>query len=452
MESFSKGLEEEGKSDDFLTFARLLVSQGNIYKELFKTDRYVGNNERAIEYYRKAGRDKNVAGCQLRLLEGYIMMEDFAKADSIDRRIQGKDSLLTEFSWSRLETLELILARNLEEGDDLRIAVDKYMERHDPDIYAVMTLTKTGDYDEALGLYGSLPVPPDEFDACGYYICGAELFSKAGKHAQAAEAYSKYLSINDSLNSYAMVNDVQFIEERNGLELEKRLEENEKDKSIWIGTFSTLVVLLIALMFYFRYKSAKNEKRFAEVRLRAVELEKEKKEMEAKNKELLAAHLQDQIQQIEEERDGLKDLVERNAQQQPQVTAAIRKRLDMLNRYFGGRLSSSSTLDEKSRAEISHLIADRQKFMHSNRLGFEALCPSFMLRLKECGLDEDEQDYACLYLLGINGKDIGRYLGRGGHYNLSSDIRKKLGIDEHDQNLGPYIRKLFRTLSDEHNI
>ena len=32
------------------------------------------------------------------------------------------------------------------------------------------------------------------------------------------------------------------------------------------------------------------------------------------------------------------------------------------------------------------------------------------------------------------------------HYHISSDVRKKLGIDEHQTNIGIYIRKLMKQL------
>lgn len=62
------------------------------------------------------------------------------------------------------------------------------------------------------------------------------------------------------------------------------------------------------------------------------------------------------------------------------------------------------------------------------------------------GLTEKELEYCCLYALGLKGKDISHYLKSKSHFNDSSKIRAKLGLVEHDTNLGIYIRKI---LSDE---
>ena len=43
-------------------------------------------------------------------------------------------------------------------------------------------------------------------------------------------------------------------------------------------------------------------------------------------------------------------------------------------------------------------------------------------------------------------KEVGEYMQLKRHYHISTDIRKKLGIDEHQTNIGIYIRKLMKQL------
>ena len=89
------------------------------------------------------------------------------------------------------------------------------------------------------------------------------------------------------------------------------------------------------------------------------------------------------------------------------------------------------------------LIANREIFMDSTRLSFAASHPQFIKHLEEHGLTEWEINYCCLYALGLKGKEVGTYIKMRSHYNVSSDIREKLGINEHDTNLGIYLRKLL---------
>ena len=44
--------------------------------------------------------------------------------------------------------------------------------------------------------------------------------------------------------------------------------------------------------------------------------------------------------------------------------------------------------------------------------------------------------------MGLKGKDISSYMGNG-HYKLSSMIRKKLSLSEHDTNLDIYLRQIL---------
>ena len=40
----------------------------------------------------------------------------------------------------------------------------------------------------------------------------------------------------------------------------------------------------------------------------------------------------------------------------------------------------------------------------------------------------------------------GNYMKKRSHVNISSGIRKKLGIDKHETNIGIYVRKLLKKL------
>lgn len=95
---------------------------------------------------------------------------------------------------------------------------------------------------------------------------------------------------------------------------------------------------------------------------------------------------------------------------------------------------------------IETLHNDKQKFMDSTRLAFAASHPKFMEYLEQHGLSMYEINYLCLYAIGLRGKEVGNYIQIKRHYIISHEIRKKLGIDEHETNIGLYIRKLMRNL------
>lgn len=66
--------------------------------------------------------------------------------------------------------------------------------------------------------------------------------------------------------------------------------------------------------------------------------------------------------------------------------------------------------------------------------------------LEQHGLSIDEINYLCLYAIGLRGKEVGEYIQLKRHYIISHEIRKKLGIDEHETNIGLYIRRQLKIL------
>lgn len=125
-----------------------------------------------------------------------------------------------------------------------------------------------------------------------------------------------------------------------------------------------------------------------------------------------------------------------------EAVKAIRQRLDTLNKYLASHITGVDSFDSQATTESEQMIKDRKAFMNNTRLAYEASNPAFIQYLREKGLDDDQLNYCCLYLLGLRSKEIGAYLGKRSHYNVASEIRKKLGLDMGNANLGIYLRKL----------
>lgn len=126
--------------------------------------------------------------------------------------------------------------------------------------------------------------------------------------------------------------------------------------------------------------------------------------------------------------------------------AVIRQRLYVLDKVIASRISSDDKLYRSSEEEIDILMADREEFLRSTKIVFEENHPKFIAYLQDKGLTDWETGYCCLYTLGLKGKDIGEYIQKKRHYIISHEIRKKLGLDEHDTNISIYLRNLLLDL------
>ena len=101
-------------------------------------------------------------------------------------------------------------------------------------------------------------------------------------------------------------------------------------------------------------------------------------------------------------------------------------------------LESMDMLDLKGKRERARYALLKSMALDKNYVdttAFDILQPAI-----------DHYHYVCLYAIGLRGKDVGAYMKMRSHVNISSAIRRKLGIDRHETNIGIYVRKLLRDL------
>lgn len=135
----------------------------------------------------------------------------------------------------------------------------------------------------------------------------------------------------------------------------------------------------------------------------------------------------------------------RRLKQKPddKAMALIRQRLSVLDKILASHISSDDKAYKISEEEIENLISDRESFLISTKIVFKENHPKFISTLEQKGLTDWEIGYCCLFTLGLKGKEVGEFIQKKRHYIISSEIRKKLGLCEHDTNIGIWLRKLI---------
>lgn len=126
-----------------------------------------------------------------------------------------------------------------------------------------------------------------------------------------------------------------------------------------------------------------------------------------------------------------------------QAMALIRQRLSVLDKILASHISSDDKAYRISEEEIENLISDRESFLISTKIVFKENHPEFISILEQKGLTDWEIGYCCLFTLGLKGKEVGEFIQKKRHYIISSEIRKKLGLGEHDTNIGIWLRTLL---------
>lgn len=428
MECLIKSIDLGDKSSDLRTKARNYTVQGTLYFLYYNWEKIIECSLAACDCYKAIGDIDNYVIMLCRVAEGYILMGD--KELGRDYLLKCKD-LLDEINIrSKAYYYGVCLSNDSYELSPVTISkiITEYLNLTSPD--NIDWLTVAGAYlkiHDITSAKDAISKYQYKDNSARYYAFLTELYKVEKSYKDALNAYEQYNHLTDSIDFIILEQDTQFIEERHQLEM-ATIKEQEKKKQI-IAIFATIVSILILIAIWINS------------RLRLSRMEKIVAVKEAERYKLLYA-------QMEDERDNLNALLKQNEELDPKALNAVAKRLELLNKFFTAYITDNSDIDRKASKEMEELLDDKEKFMDSNRLAYAGSHPKFIKYLEDKGLTEWEINYCCLYALGLKGKEVGAYIKMRSHYNNSSEVREKLGISEHDTNLGIYIRKLVKSLSE----
>lgn len=421
---FNRALTQGATSDDLRTKARTHVAQANIYKDLYQFDQSVKENKQAAELFKKTGLTHSYANCLIRLINDYTLLNDKENAQRYIDICQPMLSSLSIGKRNEFYSVYLIHLTNHGLEEDIIYALEEYRTTIPTEKLDWLTIAKAyltiGNYREALTCV-QRTIDKD----IRFYAISTQIYKKLNQLDKALASYQNYVSISDSIDLATYEKNTQFIEEFHQHELESIKEKERTDKILFISILTVFVLLSICIGIRIRLVARTKQKEHLEV-------EKEKYRL--------------QCFQIEEELGNLSRLLAQQHELSETTQQILAERVSLLNKFFATYIKSYGEPDSAINEEIEKLVTDKEAFINSNRISFSGSHPKFIHYLEEKGLTEWEINYCCLYALGLNGKEIGTYIKMRSHYNQSSIIREKLGIGEHDTNLGLYIRKLLKEL------
>lgn len=428
MECFVSALSEGGESDDKLTKARILFTQGGIYNKVFEWDKCVTAYNEAGNYFLECGRTSSYINCIASIINVYTITGDVDQAEhyiTIGLNSLGECSMwIKGYFYSNY--IIFLTSHRPDRVDEIRRILDIYIDTVDSSYIDWLSVSyaylNIGAPDLALEAVKRVKNIPNAQQQVRYYALLADIHKHKGEYEKALEGYLKYVKMTDSLDYAKSKAGIEFIEERHSLEL-KNIQDKERSDRRVLAAIGVIIVVL-SLLVIIRYR----------LKVKTVESELAKQEKEKYR--LL-------YNQIAQERDSLTEVLEHNNELEGAAKNALLERLSLLNRFFLAYITDNRDMDRKVNQEMEKLVANKEVFMTSTRLAFAGSHPKFIKHLEDHGLTEWEINYCCLYALGLKGKEIGEYIQLKSHFNNSSEIRKKLGLGEHDINLGTYIRRLL---------
>ncbi len=447
MQSTLNALDNDGDITDSLIMARLLVLQSTFFYRQYRILDFLNNNLKAGSLFGLKGKIHQQLISYCKALNGATTLNDKSKADSI---INICDALINDSIPLKKLALKSYLRYTINFGSNEEIRnmikeVEKTEIFDDAKMNLARAYSKIGEPDKGLLCLNESKIAPDDIlDSLTYWAVRTGIMEKMGQDKASLQAFRNYSRLLEIYHDKLFSNELLFSEKKHEMELENMDKLHKRDSVIkWIMVGMALMACLIGLIFY-RYRLNKAARLIAEQNADKLQLETIRLQLEADKLQLETENLHLEISQLEDERERLSGLVEHSDEISAEMKIIIRERIEMLNGLLAKEITNEENYAKPFRKYVETLRNDRKKFQDSTRKVFEATYPKFIADLNDHGLTEREINYVCLYALGLRGKEVGNYLDLARHYNISSDIRRKLGLDSNGLNLGPYIRKMMK--------
>ena len=434
MQSFMNACDLRKQVTDSLLLSHTLVAQGTLYLKQYKINDFVHYNMEAAKLYEAIGKDILAIKSYTNALDGYVMQNNKPAADSlmsicvpmVKKNPEGEAFLFPSL---------LSYTVNFCSSDEIKEVLTEYQNMElttDETMIFAEGYSKIGEYDKAMALISNINPAENTLDSLKYASIKIDILERQGKYKEAFTLYRDYSASLEHYQKELLSHDLLFSDKKHQLEMKNLIEIQDRDRIIG-GTLCGIfaLVILVGWLYYRGYRS-KTKRILAE--------------KENKNLRLEQENLRLEIDQLENERDNLKELQKEQSELSKPIKDVIKNRLDLLNGLLAKEITNNDRYAEPYNKWIDTVRNDKNKFMDSTRLAFAASHPKFIEHLEQHGLSTDEINYLCLYAIGLRGKEVGEYIQTKRHYIVSHEIRKKLGIDEHETNIGPYIRKLLRAL------
>ncbi len=425
MECFVKGIEAGNKADEYPVKARLYFAKGQIHQDLYEYDKYVESMQAAAQHYDKYNNIQAYLSSISNVVNGYNLLRDSVQAMKwLEIMKEKTDSTNTknsmEYYSTRTATISIFGTRQ-EKMDAIDEYIHKIPHKNIQWLTVANSYLKSGQYMEGLEAVHNYE-KYSKSKSARYYALLSDLNERLGNTKEALYNYRMYIKLSDSADMEIFRQDTKFMEQRHTLELQSQKASTQK-KLISICSISIVMVLAALSLWAIKL-----------VKLRG--LEKKIAEKERERYKMLYDNLL-------EEKSCLLEMVSNNSRINEHANNAIRNRLNILNGFFKAHISNNDQLYTSAIKEMEEVFENRIEFLRDTKLIFTASYPQFIAKLEDCNMTDTEIMYCCLYAIGLKGTHIGKYLGTSNIYNISSSIRKRLGIDEYKTNIDKHIKELM---------
>ena len=433
MRCFVNAEKYASKCDDAGMAGRLYTAMTAIYYSIYQFEMALEASVNAADYYLLDADTNWYAYKMITAANISLLLKDTVKAQEYLDKVRPVFQNISDeergyYFGEYLKTLpkdSVMLIRTTLDEYLSTVTDPAYQDR----IAIALAWHRIGQPDSALA---ALTPPAPYFQAeQSYWLLLSYIWEEKGDYDKAYRYLKTFMNMEVEESLTAVKDDTKYVR--------TQMDAKRKHYRLTISLVaSALIIVIIALSAYLIILRSRNARLKAEsgytkamTRMQALEMT---------YKELSSAN--DTIQkQYESVLSELKSKTTDNHELRSMITKRMQIFFKLLvSVIIYGKISDTSE------GEIKSVVDNRQMLLDYLRQYTSMTYPELESYLTEHGLSERERDFCNLYLLGLRGNEIGQYLGLARHYSVSSGIRKKLGLGEHDVNIDTHLRQLIDRL------
>lgn len=304
MLSFMSAEDLRNEVTDSVVFAHMLLAQATLYVKQYKMRDFIRKNLEAADIYKAKEMNGHALNSYANALDGYIIEGDKEPADSlidICKSISDDSKNVHDRITSSLLSYVIEFGTTEEVKDAMSNLSPEELSGSDLLEY-VRGFVKCKEYDKAMEYLSIIECLPSLRDSMKYASIKVEIFEKQDKIREAWKTYEGFSAMWEEYKLSQLTHDLLFAEREHRLEKEKLLEIQVRDKFIKCVLSGLLILVALSGGLYYNNRLSKSKRFAAEkendnLRLQhellnkekeRVELERDKRVLEASN--LLLRH------------------------------------------------------------------------------------------------------------------------------------------------------------------
>ena len=245
-----------------------------------------------------------------------------------------------------------------------------------------------------------------------YYLLKSDAYYSLGNYQLAYDYLSRYSNISDSLDMAKMSQEVNSVKEK----FENRQQIRRQHLTLYI----ILLVVAFSVIVITLYLCKKHSE----------ELRLQQKYNE----------LKEEFQYLTNTKEYYKSKIISNVDEET---------LKILDR----RIIALGTFLSKDKPDSLSKVADKLEDLTANKnvvtdsigMLYAIYHPTFVLKLESFGLTASEVGFCCLLMLGLRTSELSQVVNKSNTYNISSQIRSKLKLEQSSGKLANWLNQLFES-------